>query len=206
MHPVSAPGGEITSILLVFYFYFYYIDIKYNNDCGNRYIFNIYIIGIIMEPQLLKDWLKENRIDDNMVYKGGYNHQIEFMITTLGRAFIDLKWDTYENVLKVISTHRSKSIELPVYQIVWHDTEFIMRNNFHDWKVTVLSDGEPIKGLGKTQLFNPNEKINSCYCEGFEEDWVWGSYNDNNCYFTVELQSEYDLYTFIRFIAMKILG
>jgi len=158
-----------------------------------------------MEPKLINEWIELNRVGDNMVYKGGFNHQLEFMITTLGRAFIDLKWDTYETLLTVVSTHTSKSIKLPVYQIIWHNIIFIIRNNFHDWKVTILSDIS-LDGLEKTRLFNPSEKIDSCYCEGFEENWVCGSYNDDHCHFTVELNTEYDLYTLIRIIAMQILG
>ncbi len=158
-----------------------------------------------MISQSLKDWNKENRVDDKMVYKNAYNHQLEFMITQLGRAFIDLKWDTYEEILSVISTHRSKSIVLPVYQIVWHNIEFIIRNNFYDWKLTVISH-QPLKELDKTRLFDPNKKIDSCYCEGFDEGWVCESYNNDNCYFTIELNTEYDLYTLIRIIAMQILG
>lgn len=105
-----------------------------------------------------------------------------------------------ESCLKIIiqiGTHTSKSIILPVYYIYLdnYDTQIIMRNNFHDWKVSVNSKYSII-GI-EDFIIEETEPINQLYCEGFEESQVFGMYKDNNKKFTIELPSnKYNLYTF----------
>ena len=54
-------------------------------------------------------------------------------------------------------------------------------------------------------LFNPSEKIPAVYCEGFPRNNVYGSYEQNHSQFTIELSSNYDVYTFI-FLLKNYLG
>ena len=54
-------------------------------------------------------------------------------------------------------------------------------------------------------LFNPTEEITSVYCEGFPKDKVYGSYEQSHSQFTIEIGSDYDLYTFI-FLLKNYLG
>ena len=41
---------------------------------------------------------------------------------------------------------------------------------------------------------NLSERIVSCYCEGFREEWVLGPHAENPQAFTVEMSSEHDVY------------
>ncbi len=79
-----------------------------------------------------------------------------------------------------------------------------MRGNFHDWKISVESQ-RPVE-MDSTELFDSNMKISSCYCEGFPRGRVFSSYAERATFaghpsvdhkFTVELGSQYDVYTFL---------
>ena len=116
---------------------------------------------------------------------------------------------TYEelrdNPLLVISTHYSKSVKLPVFQINLekYGIEMVLRYNFYDWKISVKSD-KPLD-FDYMGLFNPTEEISYLYCEGFPRDKVYGSYEQSHSQFTIEIGSHYDLYTFI-FLLKNYLG
>ena len=112
--------------------------------------------------------------------------------------------------IEVVSTHTSKSVILPVYRVVLVDgTEFILRNNFYNWKVTVLCDKvlilpkELFSHIGNHSV--DEGKISLHYCEGFNRDWIFPVYSygemggqiENRKRFTVELHSNYELFTMI---------
>ena len=89
--------------------------------------------------------------------------------------------------IELISTHTSKSCTLPVYQIILKNgTKLILRGNFHDWKVTVISE-EPV--LLNTTLFlaPPDKQILPVYCEGFDPSWVLAPYSESKKTFTFEV-------------------
>jgi hypothetical protein len=112
---------------------------------------------------------------------------------------MDLLSDSYEefksNPVLVISTHRSKSIVLPVYQINYKGIKMIIRNNFYDWKVTV--DSKVQLNFDMMSLFNIKKRINSTLCEGFKYNQVFDSYENNKNKFTFEIEDQYKLYTFM---------
>jgi len=97
------------------------------------------------------------------------------------------------------SSHTSKSCKLPVVRgVVAPGVVVIIRGNFYDWKVSVISD-HPLPGIDDTYLFEPETHHRSVYFEGFDNAWCFGSYKNNQQQFSVEL--EYDplrLYTFVR--------
>lgn len=132
-------------------------------------------------------------IDDNLIYKKPAICQECFVRDVIGGLL--------HTPIFVISHHRSKSISLPVYGFrMRNGIKVIMRNNFYNWKVSIEL---PTIALDKNyldiDLFSDgvNANINSCYCEGFKEEWVYGRYesNSDNCLkFTVELLNDYKLY------------
>ncbi len=149
-------------------------------------------------PTTLKVWANAHKPDKGM--EGSFWKQIVFVRDDLPKTLIGMyNYNLYEaisNRISVISTHTSKSILLPVYEIVYpgSNLKFIARNNFYDWKVSVISD-RPVKAdFGN--LFNPKQKVPSVYCEGFNPLWVFGPHGENDKKFTVELQGNYDTYTF----------
>jgi hypothetical protein len=153
----------------------------------------------------LQAWARENEPDDKMLWKNGYWDQIVFIrddiVHVLARTNpMDYeKWhyrsEEIRNSLQVINTHRSKSIKLPVYQINYKGFTFILRNNFYDWKISVI--GTKIVTCNFKGLFEDDNIINPIYCQGFPEEYVFGSYKDNNGKFTIEINGRYNLYTFM---------
>lgn len=146
----------------------------------------------------LQEWINQNEPENKMIYKDVFVDQIFFIRDEIPFIFASsyLKHSEIKNNIQVISTHTSKSIKLPVYQITLPDICFILRNNFHDWKVSVSSDFD-IKA-NFNNLIYPDQIINHIYCEGFKREWVYGPYNNNQSKFTVELQSNhYHLYVFL---------
>ena len=151
----------------------------------------------------LQAWFMGNKPGDNMRYKEAAERQIMFVRDELFSFFPEKMIKKIE----VISTHTSKSIKLPVYHVVLEDGfEMIMRGNFHDWKISINSPTPielPEKLLSNSTL--RGEKILSCYCEGFSEDWIWDSYMENKQKFTIEIgASLYDLHTFFFLFSVEV--
>lgn len=151
----------------------------------------------------LHAWFMENRPAENMKYKDSAERQIMFVRDEVPEFFTKSMLKTIE----VISTHTSKSIKLPVYHVVLtNGLELILRGNFHDWKVSVSSPFDielPEEIL--TNLTLRGEKINSCYCEGFKDEWIFDSYMENKKEFTIEIGSSlYSLYTFFFLLNVEV--
>ena len=164
--------------------------------------------AILKNPIPLQQWTDVNKPAENLIYAKGYGEQIVFIRDRI-TSLLAKNYEEYETIaknIKVISTHTSKSVLLPVYQIELPDgTLFIMRYNFHNWKVSVISEKEVNADF--MDLFDPNEKIHSVYCEGFSEKYVFGPYAKNKRSFTVELSSGYNhLFTFFWVFAYQVLG
>lgn len=139
----------------------------------------------------LQAWFMENRVKDEMLYKGGAEDQILFMRDQPYYLFKDRLEETC-----AVGTHRSKSIDLPVYQLSFTDgTVLTLRGNFHDWKVSVES---PIDLYFPTSLFSGEGKtiISTIYCEGFTDDQVFGPYSESQRRFTVSINNTQEVYTF----------
>lgn len=150
-------------------------------------------------PVDLYAWARVNKPDPErkLFYENAFYKQINF----IGEVICELLFPNYEDYINnrpvVISTHYSKSICLPVYKIFVpkYNITFILRDNFYDWKVSVESE-TPLD-INFMDLFKKDEIINPCYCEGFPSGTVYGSFNDCNSKFTIELTSNYELFTFM---------
>ena len=150
-------------------------------------------------------WVRVNEPKSSLIYAKGLDEQVCFVrdkINVLLRSSY-IEWKN--NKPLVISTHRSKSVLLPVFQINLekYGIEIVLRYDFYDWKVSVKSEN-PLN-FDFMGLFNPKEEIPYVYCEGFPMNKVYGCFEKNPTQFTFELNSNYDLYTFF-FLLKHYLG
>lgn len=145
----------------------------------------------------LQEWANSHEPNENLIYKNGYWEQIIFVRDTISPLFVNSYKEYEQSKKEVVSTHTSKSVLLPVYKITFPiGLTLIMRYNFYDWKVSVDSPKEI--DVDFHNLFNPNEKIQSCYFEGATDEIIYDSYSNNKKKFTVELNSGfYNIYTFM---------
>ncbi len=115
----------------------------------------------------------------------------------------------------VIGEHRSKSVRLPVYALERPDLgiRFILRNNYYDWKLSVLSE-TPIHSDLFAYLFKTTppverdytgDELAACYFEGFPEDLVFGYQTLNARRWSASLGNDHTLWTTI-FICMRVVG
>ena len=78
-----------------------------------------------------------------------------------------------------------------------------MRDNFYNWKVSVLLDKD--LGIDFGDLFREGkESISLVYCEGFQKDWVWKRYSKNKKKFTIEIRGTNNLYVFCWLIKQEL--
>lgn len=150
-------------------------------------------------------WMRVNEPDENLIYAKGLGEQVRFVRDNLCSLLRSTYEEWCDNPPLVISTHYSKSVKLPVYQINMetYGIEMILRYNFYDWKISVKSD-KPLD-FDYMGIFNPTKKISYFYCEGFPKEKVYDSYEQNHSQFTIEIVSYYDVYTFF-FLLKNYLG
>ena len=146
--------------------------------------------------KLLLEFMLDNELDDNLCYKHAAERQMSFVKNIIGSHL------THSPIF-VVSTHMSKSCLLPVYAFkLTNGIEFIMRDNFYGWVVSIRSpfiiDKLPDFCKGDYLCKNDyNADIAECYCEGFNSSWVYKYKNENVSYSTFRVSEDYDLYTLI---------
>ncbi len=163
-----------------------------------------------MEEDLHK-WWPENKPSDEMLWKEAFANQLDFVASRLKYVMVPRGPEGYgdesmahhekvQKIVTVISTHVSKSIRLPVYKITWdwYGVTTILRNNFHDWKVSVESE-VPVK-INPHLLFDPKKQVHHVYCEGFDTSWVYKPYANDKSKFTAAIYDNYSLFTLFHLI------
>lgn len=166
-------------------------------------------------PDPLQDWISEHVAADEMLWKGAWGHQMSFLRGSLRYvAGTGLDWDETKQIAKVISSHYSKSISLPVVEYSRPDLglRMIVRNNFYNWKLSVISElpiDADFDGLfHTTPPTDPEytgEPLASCYFEGFPSSLVFGYYSQDKQRFSAEIGSDEQLWT-VMFLIMRSLG
>ena len=158
----------------------------------------------------LQAWIMDNWVTGS-IYQAGGRHagwkQAFFMRDVMPNL---------GTTVSVIGQHRSKSIELPVYHVVSNERgwEFVARENFHGWVVSVKTEGpwasvwspRRIPGFHMDDHDYMKEDTPArrdewpvgmfapCYAEGFPVEWCFGRHTVNALEYTVRFQNEHDLY------------
>lgn len=113
--------------------------------------------------ETLEDWAKANIPGDQMVYKKGAEGQFQDFLNFAEKLGAKTR---------VVSTHRSKSIALPVVEFTTpYGVRCIARDNFHDIKVSVWAPSpcdHDLFGL----VAGGDSYLAGCYFEGFVSEWV----------------------------------
>lgn len=112
----------------------------------------------------LKAWSEQNTVPDEMTWKGG--------VAPMFKDFVE-----FANIVggepMVISTHRSKSIRLPVVQVTTpYGVRITMRDNFHDIKVSVEAP-KPVKENLFGLAAGADSYLHRVYFEGFPSEFIF---------------------------------
>jgi hypothetical protein len=168
--------------------------------------------------QDLQAWFVANKPAENLIYGKGLATQVMFVRDELQQLVgQDLKFTAFQKmyIARVISTHTSKSVKLPVYLLQRPDLglHLILRDNYHDWKLSVISDNpisEDFSGLFHTTPpiepeYTGNE-LAPCYFDGFPEGTTFGYYESGDKrQWSAMLGSDYAVYMTV-FLIMRALG
>lgn len=169
-----------------------------------------------MEEMQLQKWISSQIVDDEMLWKGSWGRQVEFFRDSVAGLFgMGLHYDEREDIASVISTHRSKSIILPVYKLHRPDIglTLIARNNFYNWKLSVISEREVeanFDGLfHTTPPLEPDytgNPLHPVYFEGFPGEYIFSYYaTSDKKKFSAEIGGGYTLWTVV-FLLLRSLG
>lgn len=166
----------------------------------------------------LQEWFDKQREDtpDDMIYKKSSADQIMFVrdilcgVVSAGISDIEKR----RSIVTVISEHRSKSVRLPVYNFDRSDIglRIILRGNFYNWKISVISDVPIIADFDGLFFTSPppdpkytGDCLSPCYFEGFLYDLIFGYYDLNQSMWSAEISSRHQLWT-VLFLIMKARG
>lgn len=112
----------------------------------------------------LKAWSEQNTVSDNMTWKGG--------VAPMFKDFADFA-EIVGGEPMVISTHRSKSISLPVVQVTTpYGVRITMRDNFHDIKVSIESPKPVTENLFGLAA-GADSYLRPVYFEGFPSEFIF---------------------------------
>lgn len=178
-------------------------DLGYTDAAVLSYLQDYYDKNL---PVDVTAWIRVNEPRETLIYRKAQGEQVCFVRDVINDrlVFADKGWDEHDDPM-VISHHYSKSVKLPVFQITREDLgiEFVLRCNIYDWKISVKSE-KPLD-FDFMGLFDSKEVVNRYCCEGFPEDKIYGSYEQNPSQFTIEIGSEYNVYAFF-FLLRNYLG
>ena len=148
-----------------------------------------------MKQSKLQIWANEHEPRDEMIWKKAYWNQIIFVRDQIA-GLLSSSYEEYNDLVDVVGSHHSKSIECPVYYLYLKDfgVHIWMRYNFHDWNISIESN-KPIE-CDFLDTFD-DCCYRYCFCQGMENK-KFGPYESNHARFTVCIHNHYDLYTFFR--------
>lgn len=176
-----------------------------------------------------RTWLKEHE-RTNLIYAGGASgdgprlDQVNFVRDRLGHQLVwgDVPFEDREKepapnddqrvTAWVIGEHRSKSVRLPVYLIERPDlgVRFVLRDNFHDWNVTVVAEKPVETDLRGFELDFRDEEERMRWVpggywsyllfQGFPNEFCCGPYSLNKRRFSLSIYTREEVYMLIALI------
>ncbi len=156
------------------------------------------------DPVSLVEWGRANPPAEDLYGRHAWLDQLVFLRDELLYAVCATSEDArgYRDgtYARVVSVHRSKSVLLPVVEIV-HPVAPLratLRGNFHDWKINIQSERPVAVDFGR--LLDPTLTYSDCYCEGFPPDRIAGSYAANARRFVVEVRDEHAVWAFFHLL------
>ena len=142
---------------------------------------------------LLLHWMRENKVEDKMIYKDGAISQECFVRDSLCSYLLKVP-------VFVVSIHCSKSIVLPVYRFkLKNDILVTARDNFYGWVVSIKSPypvdlpDDLVQGDGGNK-----EDIAEVYCEGFKSDWVYPYTKKDARLSTFRVSGKFEMWALMR--------
>lgn len=133
----------------------------------------------------LQEWFNDNPVDDEMIWKSAYKQQFMFVRDKLNGLMQNSLEPDERNEVKVISKHTSKSILLPVYHLQRGELHIILRENFYNWKMTVINPNLVLANFDglfhTTPPLEPDytgDELADVYFEGFPKDLIFGYYDE----------------------------
>lgn len=155
-----------------------------------------------VEKRRLQAWANDNAPSDEMLWKEAYWDQIIFVRDQIA-WLLARNYEEFQDLVAVSGTHRSKSIECPVYflDLKQDGVRIWMRYNYYDWNISIESE-RPIT-CDFLDTFHDGD-YTYCFCQGME-DKKFQPYKDNNKKFTVCIGDKYNVYTFLKCLK-KFLG
>lgn len=159
----------------------------------------------------LQSWANANEPGKEMFYAQGFWNQVMFLRDDVA-GVLSSGLGAYSKIEgRVISQHRSKSVNLPVVAFVRPDLELriVLRNNFYNWKMSVSSKA-PIEA-DFTGLFiespplEPDytgDNLSHVYFEGFPREEIFGYRKSDSLKWSAEIHSNFDLMTTL-FLIMR---
>lgn len=141
--------------------------------------------------------MRKQEIGDEMLWKKAAIDQEIFMRDIVGMNLLKVP-------MFVVSWHRSKSIQLPVYGFVMRNgIKVIARYNFYDWKLSIETPEKLPDDFIPEDLvsggYGEGHEISDCYLEGFKKEWAYGPYlhHDTPEKFTIEVGNLYHVYVLL---------
>jgi hypothetical protein len=118
-----------------------------------------------------------------------------------------------DQLIHIVGEHRSCSIVLPVFELYRPDwgLRLILRNNFYNWKLTVLSEQPIVADLSRLCFVTPpldpeytGNELADCYFEGFPKELIRSYYTENIREWSAEIQNNCQLWTVVYLLLVSL--
>lgn len=158
----------------------------------------------------LRSWFEAHIPEEKMIFKKPWIDAYSFwdyhILPLFSNAWnesydLDAFHEDINQRIEVVGEHWSKSILHPVLKITYKDVIVVIRYNFYDYNIAVISP-KPLT-LPISTLFESREQ--QYMHQGFPEKYVVdGRYETNKCEFMAYVDNHYKFYTFMFLLKQEI--
>lgn len=148
----------------------------------------------------LIDWCRREGSwpEEKMIYAGALKAQVLFFRDVIPRFF---STGEQRAQTRIIGTHRSKSIDCPVYLIEGFGVRVVARDNFHDWNLSVVSE-RPVGAWADDPWFN--DGTGYLFFQGMKPDYAFEPLaTSDRKRFSIYLPDQYEVYRFVALLAAE---